>query len=316
MSDVSGVFAPIITPFRADGLTIDYAWLPYYLQFLQDQGLDGVVPMGTTGEGPSLSLDERKAFLETVMARKGRLKVIAGVGTPSLTQTAALVRHAFAAGVDSVLVLPPYYWRNVTDEGLLHYYRTLCDTALQPGQRIMLYHIPQVSGVPITLNLLDGLMHTHPECVLGLKDSSGQATTFLYFMRRYPTLRVFVGSDRLVGVAYEMGVAGTITAAANLVPGVIQEIRQLAGKGQSYQETQEALTALRDLLQEFSPIQAAIKVLLAHMLRMPPTYVRPPLVNLTPEQRVALVTKARQLPVLQPYLGQELSHGGSSGRGG
>lgn len=298
MSELSGVFAPMVTPFRADGLTIDYAWLPYYLQFLQEQGVDGIVPMGTTGEGPSLSFEERKAFLETVLARKGRMKVIAGVGTPSLTQTAALVRHAFAAGADSVLILPPYYWRNVTDEGLLSYYRTLCDTALQPGQKIMLYHIPQVSGVPITLNLLDGLMRTHPECILGLKDSSGQATTFLHFMRRYPTLRVFVGSDRLVGVAYEMGVAGTITAAANLVPTLIQEIRQRAEKGKSYQEAQEALTALRDLLQEFSPVQASIKVLLAHMLRMPPTYVRPPLVNLAPEQQFALVEKARQLAVL------------------
>ncbi len=299
MSDLQGVFAPIVTPFRADGMTIDYAWLPYHLRYLEAQGLDGVVPMGTTGEGPSLSFDERKAFLETVMARRGRLKVIAGVGTPSLTQTVHLIRHAFASGVDSVLVLPPYYWRNVTDEGLLSYFRTLCDRALEPGQKIMLYHIPQVSGVPVTLNLLDGLMQTHGECILGLKDSTGQATSFLTFMRRYPTLRVFVGSDRLVGPAYEMGVAGTITACANLVPAAIQRIRRLASEGRDYQEAQEQLTALRDLLQEFAPLQAGLKVLLAALLHMPQTYVRPPLTNLSPAQQSALVRRARALPILE-----------------
>ncbi len=302
MSALSGVYAPIVTPFRADGTTIDFAWLPYYLRFLEEQGLDGIVPMGTTGEGPSLSLDERKAFLETVMARRGSLRVVAGVGTPSLTQTIELVRHAFAAGVDSVLVLPPYYWRNVTDEGLLSYFRTLCDRALEPGQQIMLYHIPQLSGVPITLNLLDGLMETHGECILGLKDSTGHVHSFRQFQQRHPSLRVFVGSDRLVGVAYEMGVAGTITAAANLVPAAIQNLRRLATSGQDYTEAQAQLTALRDLLQEFAPLQAAIKVLLTRLVHMPATYVRPPLVNLTPERQFQLIEKARHLPILAGLL--------------
>lgn len=234
MTEISGVFAPMVTPFRTDGVTIDFAWIPYHLQYLQEQGLDGVVPMGTTGEGPSLSVDERKALLDTVMARRGTLKVVPGVGTPSLTETIDLVRHAFAAGAESVLVLPPYYWRNVSDEGLLSYFRTLCDEALSPGQRIMLYHIPQISGVPITLNVLDDLYETHGECILGLKDSTGHVNSFLQFMHRYPNLRVFVGSDRLVGVAYELGVAGTITAAANLVPRAIQEIRARASRGEDY----------------------------------------------------------------------------------
>ncbi|NPA91858.1 MAG: dihydrodipicolinate synthase family protein [Chloroflexi bacterium] len=299
MSELAGVFAPIVTPFRTDGVTIDFAWIPYHLQYLQSQGLDGVVPMGTTGEGPSLSVNERKAILDTVIARRGNLKVIPGVGTPSLTETEDLIRHAFASGADSVLVLPPYYWRNVGDKGLLTYFRTLCDRALQPGQKIMLYHIPQISGVPITLDLLDGLLETHADCILGLKDSSGHVNSFLTFMRRYPTLRVFVGSDRLVGIAYELGVAGTITAAANLVPKAIQEIRIAAQTGRDYTRRQEELAQLRDLLQEFAPLQASIKVLLARITRMPLTFVRPPLTNLPPEQRFHLLRRAELLPILE-----------------
>lgn len=298
MTDLRGVFAPIVTPFRGDGTTIDYAWIPYHLAFLQERGLDGVVPMGTTGEGTSLSVNERKALLETVMARRGKLRVVAGVGTPSLTETIDLTRHAFASGVDSVLVLPPYYWRSVSDEGLAAYYRTLCDRALQPGQKIMLYHIPQISGVPITLSLLDALMETHAECILGLKDSTGNPNSLVQYVRRYPQLRVFVGSDRLVGFAYQIGAAGSITACANLVPEAIQRIRQLAERGEDFEEAQEALTALRDLLQEFQPIQAAIKALLTRLIRLPAAYVRPPLTNLSPHQQFTLLEKARSLSLL------------------
>ncbi len=298
MTELSGVFAPIVTPFYRDGVTIDYAWIPYHLRYLRSQGLDGVVPIGTTGEGPSLSVEERKALLDTVVARRGSLKVVPGVGTPSLAQTIDLVRHAFAAGVDSVLVLPPYYWRNVNTEGLLRYFRTLCDQALQPGQKIMLYHIPQISGVPISLELLDGLMETHAECILGLKDSTGHANSLIQFVRRYPTLRVFVGNDRLVGLAYQIGAAGSITACANLVPAAIQRIRERALQGEDFQAEQEQLNALIDLLHEYGPLQASIKVLLTRLAHMSAAYVRPPLLNLTPHQQFELLERAQTLEIL------------------
>lgn len=299
MGELSGVFAPIVTPFRVGGTSIDFAWLPYLLSYLEAHGLDGVVPMGTTGEGPSLSPDERKSLLDTVMARRGNLKVIAGVGTPSLALTIELTRHAFASGVDSVLVLPPYYWRNVSDKGLVTYFRVLCDEAVEPGQKIMLYHIPQISGVPITLNMLDELMRTHGECILGLKDSTGNARSFLEFMRRYPSLRVFVGSDDLAGLAYEMGAAGTISLAANVVPHKLQDLRRRAQAGEDYDELQDALRELRALLVEFGPVQASLKVLLANVLSTPLTFVRPPLVNLSAEQQFGLLSRARELPILE-----------------
>ncbi len=299
MEELAGVFAPIVTPFRAGGTTIDFAWLPYLLSYLEAHGLDGVVPMGTTGEGPSLSPDERKALLDTVMARRGRLRVIAGVGTPSLALTIELTQHAFASGVDSVLVLPPYYWRNVSDEGLVTYFRTLCDKAVKPGQKIMLYHIPHISGVPITLNMLDALMETHGDCILGLKDSSGNPRSALEFMRRYPTLKVFIGSDDLAGFAYEMGAAGTISLAANVVPDKLQALRHLAQSGKDYTQAQEELSALRALLVEFGPVQASLKVLLSKILNTPLTFVRPPLLNLSAEQQFGLLARARELPILK-----------------
>ena len=283
MNGLEGIFAPIVTPFRPGDGEIDLDWVQRHLAFLRQRGCDGVVPAGTTGEGPSLGFDERRRLIEHVVAHAAGMAVIAGTGTPSLADTIALTRHAFQAGVDGVLVLPPYYYRAAPGEGLLAYFRRLCDRALEPGQRIFLYHIPQVSGVPITHELLDGLLATHAECIGGLKDSSRDPEALRAFVQRYPTLRVFCGSDHLAGLAFSCGAAGTISVMANVVPDHLQALRRAADAGEA-RALQDRLTAAREMLGAY-PVQAGIKHILHRLGGLPPAGTRPPNVELSPEQR-------------------------------
>ncbi len=295
--ELSGVFVPLVTPFRPDTGEVDLDWVKRHLAFLKARGCDGVVPAGTTGEGPSLGFDERCRLVDCVVENAAGMAVIAGVGTPSLTDTAALVRHAFRAGVDGVLVLPPYYYRSVPVAGLIAYYRRLCDLALEPGQPIFLYHIPHVSGVPVTHELLDGLMETHAECVGGIKDSSRDPEALRSFVSRYPSLRVFCGSDHLADLAFSIGAAGTISVMANLVPGHIQALRRVAGTDVAA-PLQERLSQARQALTAY-PIIAAIKHALHRLADFPLTATRPPNVELSLDQQAALTHDLAKLGLVE-----------------
>ncbi|MCS7222442.1 MAG: dihydrodipicolinate synthase family protein [Anaerolineae bacterium] len=294
---LGGVFAPIVTPFRPDSGEVDLNWVERHLAFLRARGCDGVVPAGTTGEGPSLGFDERCRLVDCVVENAAGMAVIAGVGTPSLTDTAALIRYAFQAGVDGVLVLPPYYYRSVPAAGLIAYYRRLCDLALEPGQQIFLYHIPQVSGVPVTHELLDGLMETHAECVGGLKDSSRDPEALRAFVSRYPSLQVFCGSDSLADLAFSIGAAGTISVMANLIPDHIQALRRVAGT-EAATPLQDHLSQARQTLAAY-PIIAAIKYALHQLAGFPWTATRPPNVELSPEQQAALTQNLARLGLVE-----------------
>jgi 4-hydroxy-tetrahydrodipicolinate synthase len=286
MRELGGVFAPHVTPFRLTDGDLDLDWVRQHLAFLKAQGCDGVVPAGTTSEGTSLGFQERCRLIEAVVASAGGMPVIAGVGTPSLTDTADLTRFAFRAGADAVLVLPPYYYRSVPVEGLIAYFRQLCDLALAPGQRIFLYHIPQVSGVPVTYDLLDGLLETHAACIGGIKDSSRDPDALRTFVSRYPGLRIFCGADNLADFAHAIGAAGTISVMANLIPGLMQDLRRALGTSAAG-PLQERLTLARKLLGAY-PTQAGVKYALHLMAGLPITATRPPNVELSAEQKVAL----------------------------
>jgi 4-hydroxy-tetrahydrodipicolinate synthase len=294
---LAGVFAPLVTPFRTDTGEVDLKWVRRHLAFLKERGCDGIVPAGTTGEGPSLGFDERCRLIDCVVENAAGMAVIAGVGTPSLTDTAALVRYAFQAGVDSVLVLPPYYYRSVPVVGLIAYYRHLCDRALKPGQQLLLYHIPHVSGVPITDELVDGLMETHAECVGGIKDSSRDPETLRSFVSRYPSLRIFCGSDHLAHLAFSLDAAGTISVMANLIPDHIQALRRATGTKAAI-PLQEHLSQARQTLAAY-PIVAAVKYALHWLADFPRTATRPPNVELSPDQQAALTQDLVRLGLLQ-----------------
>lgn len=298
MKELRGVFAPIVTAFRPQDGDLDLDWVKHHLAFLRARGCDGVAPAGTTGEGTSLGYHERCRLIDAVLEGAQGMPVIAGVGTPSLADTIDLTRYAFRAGVDAVLVLPPYYYRAAPTAGLVAYFQRLCDRALQPGQRIFLYHIPPVSGVPITHELLDALLATHGECVGGLKDSSRDPEGLRAFIARYPGLRIFCGADNLADLAYSSGAAGTISVMANIVPDWLQAVRQAQGTPVAG-PLQERLTRARKALAAY-PTQAAMKYALQCIARLPPAATRPPNVELAAEERTALERDLRALGLLPP----------------
>jgi Dihydrodipicolinate synthase/N-acetylneuraminate lyase len=286
MADIRGIISAMLTPFVSDVGPVDYEWLPGYLRFLADGGLHGVLALGTTGEGPSMSVAERIRTLEIIMAHRGELSVIAGTGCAALTDTIALSRAAVDLGVDAILVMPPFYIKQPSEAGILAYFRALCD-ALPAEARVMLYHIPQVTGVPITTPIIDVLLASHGEQFYGIKDSSGDWEHSKMLIDRYPQLRIFTGSDRLIARALAGGAAGAITALSSAFPKLARAVFDAFHQGGDVSAAQARLSAVRDLI---DPINTppALKAALTWTSDLPETALRLPLMPLSNEEVTAL----------------------------
>ncbi|EFO81870.1 dihydrodipicolinate synthetase [Oscillochloris trichoides DG-6] len=279
MRDLSGVISAMLTPFTSDVGPVDYEWLPAYLRFLERGGLHGVLCLGTTGEGPSMSMAERERVLEMVLAHRGDLAVLAGTGCAALTETISLSRYALEHGADAVLVMPPFYIKQPTELGILSYYRALAD-ALPAESRLLLYHIPQVTGVPITPLIIEGLLESHPTIFYGMKDSSGDWAHSSQLITRYPQLKIFTGSDRLVASALAGGAAGAITALASAFPHLIRAVYDAHQTGGDVAAAQTRLSHLRAQIDPLNT-PAALKAALTWTSNLPETSVRLPLLPLS-----------------------------------
>lgn len=280
------LFAASVTPFVSPSGAVDYAWIPQHLRWLADQGVDGVVPCGTTGEGPSLSVAERQAVIDTVLAHRGGLRVIAGTGCAALSDTIALTCYALARGAEAALVLPPFYFKGLSDDGLLAFYRSVC-AALPDGGRILLYHIPPISQIAIPVSVIDGLLASHPGCIYGLKDSGGDADHTAMLIQRYPQLHIFTGSAPLLGRALSDGAAGGIFALANAFPHVLRMLFDVYALGGDVSGVQGRVVALSAALRPYSAA-AALKAILPRVAQVPRCSVRLPLVDLSAQEVDAL----------------------------
>lgn len=285
MRELQGVISATLTPFVSDVGPVDYEWIPAHLRFLETHGIDGVLALGTTGEGPSLGLNERQRVLDIVLRHRGNLSVIAGTGCAALTETVTLSRYALERGADAILVMPPFYFKGVADRGVLHYYRALCD-ALPADARVLVYHIPAVTAVPITPTIIEGLLASHGAQFYGMKDSSGDILHTTGLIQRYPQLRVFSGSDAQVANALAAGAAGVITALSNAWPHIVRAVFDAHHNGGDVAATQARLTALHALLR--SPTPPALKTALTWTSDLPRTSVRVPLLNLSDDEAVRL----------------------------
>ncbi|MBM4412808.1 MAG: dihydrodipicolinate synthase family protein [Chloroflexi bacterium] len=214
--------AAIATPLDEHGKLNKLAFAQL-IRHLEARGLDGIVPCGTTGEGPSFSVAERLEIIVTAISQRGSLKVIAGTGCQSLADTISLTNAAIQAGADSALVLPPFFYKQAGEAGVIAWYRAVCD-ALPIGGRIVLYHIPPMTGVPITPTVIDALLSSHAQSIEGIKDSAVDAAHTQMLCSRYPQLNIYTGNAPLLGQAINDGAAGSILAIANIVP---KSLRQL-----------------------------------------------------------------------------------------
>ncbi len=292
---LSGVYAAAVTPCLPDG-SLDLAGLPQFLDFLADRGCHGALLSGTTGEGPSFSLKERLSLWEAAATwRKLRpnFRLMAGTGTPSLSETKELNQTAFQLGFDAVVVLPPFFFRNSSDEGLFDWFAELIETSVPDGKFLLGYHIPAVSGVVLSLTLLQKLAAAYPAAFGGLKDSSGSLDSALAYIAGLPGKAVLVGNDRLLSASLAAGAAGCITALANLLSPELRAIYDAFQRGEERPASQAALDLMRAALDSMPPAPAYIKALLHAQHNFKRWSVRLPLQDFTPAQ-IATALKAIQ----------------------
>ncbi|MCW3474278.1 dihydrodipicolinate synthase family protein [Limobrevibacterium gyesilva] len=223
MSDViRGLWAAMATPLDAEG-HIDHAALARHGLALLDQGCDGLVPFGTTGEGPSFSAAERLAATEALLKAGVQADRIAlGTGCPAIPDTVALSRQAMALGLTHMLILPPYFFRDAPDEGMEDAFAAIVDGVGSDRLRATLYHIPQVSGVSVPAAVLGRLRKRFGAVIAGVKDSTGDFDSFLAFRREAPDCGALVGAEVHINRALAAGGTGTICGMANLVPDLVR----------------------------------------------------------------------------------------------
>lgn len=291
---IGGVFAAAITPLKND-YSPDLESIPTFLAFLADRGCHGALLLGTTGEGPSFAYQERLAMLKSavqVREEHPKFSLLAGTGTPSLQETKQLTRDAFDLGYDGVVVLPPYYYKNITDEGLVAWFGELIKNAIPTDGTLLGYHIPQLTGTPFSINLLERLKDKYPGQFMGIKDSSGDAA----FAQRLGVefggdLLVLTGNDRLFSLALQSHASGCITALANLFSPDLRQIWDSFLKGDLDYQYQSYLNLKRDVLEQYPPAPPFLKAILSNHFGFPRWPVRPPLIPIRRELEDIIVNK-------------------------
>lgn len=292
-----GVIVAAVTPLNPD-LTPDLDALPGLLEFFARRGAHGALLLGTTGEGPSFSPDERSAILQAaagIRAAHPGFVLMAGTGTPSLEETISLNRTAFDLGYDAVVVLPPYYFRSATTTGLQTWFQQVLERSV-PADRLLLgYHFPRVSGVPLPSELLINLGNAFPDRFGGIKDSSGELEHARQIAGLLPAQSILVGNDRLLRASLQTGGAGCITALANLVSPHLRRIYDQHLTGESDPEAQALVDQARQVLDTLMPFPAGVKGLLHVLHGFPRWPVKPPLVDFSDE---VIAEAARRLSAI------------------
>jgi 4-hydroxy-tetrahydrodipicolinate synthase len=283
---ISGVFAAAVTPLNPDH-SLDLDGLVELIHFLGNRGCHGILLLGTTGEGPSLSINERLLICNTaVRARQDLpgLQLLAGTGTPSLEDTAFLTKSAFNHGFDGVVVLPPYYFRKAPETGIFNWFSHILSASVPSDGSLLAYHIPPVSGVGFGLDLLARLKDAFPHQFLGIKDSSGDPEWATLLGNRFgEDLVVLNGNDRLFTHALNSHASGCITAMANTLSPMLRLVWDNFQAGKTAESTQSNLTSARALLDRYPPMPPTLKLLLNKLHGFPLWRVKPPLLDFDSE---------------------------------
>lgn len=292
-----GVWCATLTPLDARG-NVDTDRLADHIASLLAQGVDGVVPFGTTGEGSSFSAAERTAGIEALVAAGiAPARIVVATGCAALPDTIALTRHALALDCAGVLVMPPFFFKDVPDDGVYASYAALIDSVADSRLRLYLYHIPQVTAVPLSVGVIERLCAAYPGTIAGVKDSAGDLAHSLDLRARFPDLAILVGHEPHVPAMLAAGGAGTVCGLANLFP---RAMRRLCDAAETLEE-EDALAAIRSMLAVLFdyPLVPAFKALLATMTAHSAwAAVRPPLSPLPTGARAAMLDRLREARVL------------------
>lgn len=285
---LQGVLSPVVTPFDR-GLRPDAPRLIRHCRWLLDRGV-GLAVFGTNSEANSLSLAEKRVLLDALAAAGlPPARMMPGTGLNAYPETVELTRHAVRLGCAGVLMLPPFYYKGVSDEGLFRAYARVIEGVGDARLRVYLYHIPPVAQVPISLALIERLLHEFPGTVAGIKDSSGEWENTRAMLERFQPrgFDVFAGSESFLLATLRGGGAGCITATGNVNPAAIADLARTWQQGDA-DARQAALDAVRGVFARY-PMIAAMKAALAHFSGDEDwSLVRPPLVELDGAQRAEL----------------------------
>ncbi len=283
---LAGVYTAIVSPLKADS-SFDLEAVPAFLRFLASRGNHGALLFGTTGEGPSFSPAERETLLRSVRVFRQQVpgfRLLAGTGTPSLGETIDLTKLAFSLGFNGVVMLPPYYFRKVSDDGLFEWFSEVIRKAVPAQGYVLGYHIPSVSGVGFSLDLLKRLKDAFPAQFAGIKDSSHDADYARSLGECFGSdLLVLNGTDSYLQLAMQNKAQGCITAAANLISPDLRAVWDAMQAGTDASEAQARITAQRHVLEKYQPFAPTLKALMHRLHGLPRWSVRPPLQALPPE---------------------------------
>ena len=297
----SGVFAPVITPFGED-LSPDAGRLITHCRWMLSQGA-GLSVFGTNSEANSLSADEKIELMDALVGAGIDPKMMMpGTGCCAITETTRLTAHATRLGCGGVLMLPPFYYKGVSDEGLFAAYADVIQRVGSEDLRIYLYHIPPVANVPLSIGLIDRLLKEYPTTVVGIKDSGGDwLNTRAMLDQGWDDFRIFVGAETFMLDNMRHGGAGCISATANVNPAAIVRLYE------TWQDTdaegqQQKLNLIRDTFGRYVVIPA-LKACTGHFsgdARW--DIVRPPLMPMDAEDKNRLVSDLNNLGFGMPGL--------------
>ena len=281
---VRGLWCALLTPLDHTG-SVDHARFARHARALLANGVDGVAPFGTTGEGQSFTVAERIAGTEALLAAGiPARQLVAATGCAALPDTVTLTRHGVHSGCAACLVLPPFFWKDVADDGLFRWYAELIEAVNDPRLRIYLYHIPQVSGVPLSVAFVARLAAAFPGIVAGVKDSAGDWNNTTALLARVPQLAIMVGHEPDLPKLMRAGGAGTICGVANVYPTLV---RALLSTGVTADDEKRIATFLDIAFRQ--PLLPAFKAIVAQRSGDPGwRAVRAPLVALDEGARTRL----------------------------
>lgn len=288
---IKGVFCASATPLD-ENLAPDHKRLAEHCQRLIADGCHGVALLGSTGEANSFSSSERMAMLEAVVAAGvAGNQLLPGTGLAAYTETVALTKHALSVGVETVVMLPPFYYKGVSDRGLIDSYSRVIDGVADDRLKIILYHIPPISQVPLSHDLVAALCEKYPSTIVGIKDSSGDFEHMKGLVAAFPHLSVLAGADPFMRDLLKLGGGGCITATSNLVARDLRFIYDnIADPAQAdaVEAAQKRIVAYRTASNSYTQIPT-IKAMVGWRTRDDGwSRVRPPFVALTAEEKVKL----------------------------
>lgn len=274
-----GVLPPVVTPFTAD-LEPDRDAFVAHCRWLLGQGADGLAVFGTTSEANSLSGDERMALLDALVedgVDPGAL--MPGTGCCAITDSLRLTRHALDAGCGGVLMLPPFYYKGVSDDGVFASIAEVIERTGDSRLRVYLYHIPPMAQVGFSLDVVGRLIDAYPATVVGLKDSSGDWSNTAALIEAFPDFATFSGSEVFLLANLRAGGAGCITATGNVNLAAIRDL-YVRWRSSDADALQAEITALRQTVQKHPMIPALKAILASHRGAPGWARVRPPLTTL------------------------------------